>query len=840
MPEIYVPQLVKQVLPPTFVARVDCPATIRPSPSVKAMIVGEAPGRQEVAEKEGFVGGSGRVLDRTLANAGLSRDDFHLSNVVKRRPPNDNFGEFYNDWKRSSPKPELLYWYDVLREEIESCRPNVVVAAGNEAMKALCGISGISNWRGSLLLSTLVKDLKVVPIHHPAWVMRNNWEYYYISQHDIKTKVAPNMASPDPVRLSDDTANFMTSPSLSTVLAFLDLIIKHKNKPWYLDVETIDDLLTCFGLYSDGLPNVCLCVPLQLTSGPYWLPANEAQIWLKLQEACDANPNLSNQNCLYDIDYLLDHGVEPSGIRNDTYVMQSVAYPEYPRGLDFMVSMKTQGNYYKNEGKSWSRKTTDDKLWVYNCKDMLYTPQVDKGLEADLKQDKLYEFYRTRGARMLPIAMEMMRNRLEVYQPNRKHLENILTNELLKVHSALKMEIGFELNVRSGPQVQKLLYEDLSLPIKKKRGKDVPTSEELALKELHAEFPHVKPLRMIVHERHLSKRLSDYINMTLDPDGFMPYAIYVGRTKTGRWSMGTSPKWRGTNAQTIPKIFRTMYQAPMHNGARGIFWQLDLSQAEARVVAWLAQIRFLIDLFNDPARNVHRELGSELFNKQIKKGSLEYDQSKTIVHGTDYMEGYKRIAIDAGLSFDDTKLKLMKYKSRVPELEPWQHTIRETIIKTGRLVTPLGRVRTFYKGCGAVANTGRLPDDVWREGCAQIPQGTVPDILNEGMWKTREKLDWVRWHHQGHDSYLASTPQGLIGHIFAEVALEMAKVPMLINGMELTIPAELEWGPWWGCMKPYKQGDVLTYDYWKSWFDSLKPNPLFDEDELRRSFYGLF
>src|SRR6059036_3156640 len=68
-------------------------------------LLGEAPGRHEDEQGRPFVGAAGKVLDTTLENAGLSRRDVFITNVVKCRPPQNR-----------KPRPD----------EIAACRPYLV------------------------------------------------------------------------------------------------------------------------------------------------------------------------------------------------------------------------------------------------------------------------------------------------------------------------------------------------------------------------------------------------------------------------------------------------------------------------------------------------------------------------------------------------------------------------------------------------------------------------------------------------------------------------------------------------------------------------------------------
>lgn len=801
---------------------------------------GEAPGGQEVLKGEGFVGGSGNVARRTAAAANIDFNKGHRTNVAKRRPAGDKFGIFYHDPRqRKHPTEELLWWQQLLLAEVNRYRPNVFVALGNEALKAITSRQGILSWSGSILISDKIPGLKVIPVPHPSFIMRDNWEYYYISIRYFK-KIAEEMKSRDRV-LQEPEGMFTIGPDISEALEWIVHIRDNPTLEWYLDIETRGDTLNCFGLWVEDRPNCAICIPVQTTQGPYFTINHEVLLWRALSSAMAANPNLGNQNIVYDLEYILDYRCEPSGIKFDPMLGMNVAYAEFPKGLDFTTSIYTNHDYYKDEGKTWKKKTPDRQVWVYNCKDMVITPRVSTSVKKDLQDLKLTELYAKRTNAMLPIAVEMQRNRLRLDKSWHSKLAGLLLEEKSKVHQELTEITGQDINVKSGPQIQKLVYEDLRLPIHKKRGTDAVTTDENTLKEIRANLVVGSPpwtiLNLILKERHLRTKESNYINVKFDqdPDGqlYLGYMANIAGTKTGRWAFSKSPKWRGSSPQTISKVIRLMYVAP----AGSVFWQRDLSQAEVRVVAELAQCYFLLEVFAS-GKSIHKLIGGRIFSKDpeaIIKDELEYDTSKSVVHAYDYMMRYKRLAVEANLQLAFAKWVLDTYGALVPEIPIWHGKVKDTVIRTGELRTPMGRIRKCYAACSAIVHTGQLPDDIWRDLVSYVPQSTVPDILNEGMLATWNELPWAKWHQQGHDSFLASGPPERTEEVY-EVSERNARVPFYINGKECIIPSEFSWGYSWGAMLKYVLGEDTSYD---AWLQRATGEKYFDEGKIKEKLYSL-
>ena len=809
---------------------VKLPTTTTNSPTIQVppthltgaqlLFCGESAGKDEVRLRKGFSGSSGQMLRRITKAVGIDFDQCSLTNVIKEMPIGGGIDAYYLDKKknaREQPGERIKWWWRLLEAEISQYgNYNLVVALGDEALYALTGLRGITKWRGSILECKFKKGLKVIPEVHPAYVMRDNWADYYVAIRNAK-KWREEGKVPQRL-LKEPPDEFIISPTLDQALEWIQFIATPPLAPWYLDVETVGDSLRCFGLSSDARPHRAICIPIHTSTGPYWSVRDEATIWSRLSLAASRNPLFRNQNCVYDLDYILDMGVEPAAIDFDPMVGMNVAYPEFPKGLDFTTSIFTYYAYYKDEGKTWKKKEPDEKVRTYNCKDMVATPKVSTWIIRDIKEKKLWDVYERRSGRMLGPALEMQRNRLLLDRDWYQTFSELLERERTQTHNELVRLIGKDINVKSNPDVSELLFGKLKLPTKFKRGSGGSsiTTDENAIKELRSSYPDVPELNLILKERHLRTKLSNYINVKFDvgPNGdrWLPYMAVVGGTKTGRWSFSKSPKWRGASPQTIPKVVRIMYQAPLGS----VFWQRDLSQAEARIVAWLSGCRFLLDVFNSPIK-IHKVVGGKIFKKppeEIISDSIEYDISKSVVHAYDYMMQAKKLAVTANLPLAFAEWVLEEYGKQVPEIKEWHRAISRTAISTGRLTTPLGRIRECFAAASAVTHTGQLPAEILRDLVRYIPQSTVPDLTNECMWKLWNEFPTVKWHQQGHDSFLASGPHELTRE-FYEGAERFADIHFIINGRDCHIPGEFQWGYRWGAMLKYIPGEDTSVGAWE-------------------------
>jgi len=104
--------------------------------SARVVLVGEQPGNDEDLAGKPFVGPAGRVLDRALEAAGITRGDVYVTNVVK------HFKWVPQGRRRIHAKPnqmEISACLPWLEAELDIIKPVVVVCLGATAAQALLG-----------------------------------------------------------------------------------------------------------------------------------------------------------------------------------------------------------------------------------------------------------------------------------------------------------------------------------------------------------------------------------------------------------------------------------------------------------------------------------------------------------------------------------------------------------------------------------------------------------------------------------------------------------------------------------------------------------------------------
>jgi len=416
--------------------------------------------------------------------------------------------------------------------------------------------------------------------------------------------------------------------------------------------------------------------------------------------------------------------------------------------------------------------------------------------------------------------LERFKQRLSIGVERKKERFEKLTirSTIKKKKHTRKGEPWFEdimveqgVNPASPKQLMAWLYEELKLPIqytidqqtKQKRK----TSNDEAVEKLGEKYgDKYLALRLLRWLRRASKMLSTYANVVLDADGRI-HTIYQEVTETGRFSSKKTEDDEGLNMQNLPPWFRgVLIPDP---GKVLVEW--DLSQAEARIVAYLAGEEDMIAVFSDPKRNIHKLNVSKIFGipeDQVVKDSRPtqpYGMSKKCTHGWDYLLGDRHAAHITGKSVAEMAKHREEYYKAYPNIPKWHQFIRNISLSSKILITPFGRRRVFLGRPPKRNEAGQLfPDeDLVRKMVAWVPQSTCTEYLKRGMLRMQSYLpEGAEFLMDLHDGALLQCWPKDVEALKALIEVKTC-VPLPIKdifGKErlLTISAEISVGNRWG------------------------------------------
>lgn len=128
-------------------------------PDAAVCFIGEAPGFHEDQQKRPFVGRAGQLLTKLIEELGWKRSDVYITNIVKRRPPDNR-----------DPLPEEIEAYrPYLARQLEILKPKIVAPLGRFSMNYFLPTAKISRDQGKLFR---VGDYLIYPLFHPAAALR--------------------------------------------------------------------------------------------------------------------------------------------------------------------------------------------------------------------------------------------------------------------------------------------------------------------------------------------------------------------------------------------------------------------------------------------------------------------------------------------------------------------------------------------------------------------------------------------------------------------------------------------------------------------------------------------
>lgn len=391
---------------------------------MKIVLVGELWGPREVKYKHPLVGGSGRELTLEMGKANLVpfmtlhcrkcknpvsfTGNFHcpncneylpisefdlmrhwkelktngllaVTNVFNEYPPAGDIGYFFGPekqttilppWKASKKTPgthlKAEFEHHILRlyAEIESYKPNLIIAMGNAACWALLNQSPkISDMRGYIDWSERLQT-KVLPTYHSAHVLRNNAFRPTCIADYKKAKIEAEFPE---IRRPERWLNII-DPTPEGIAEgyrwFSKPAVAYAN-----DIETYRDQITMVGFARS--PHDALVIVLRdfetdktgrITSVGtaakwngfpdgdinYWpTPELEFAAWKLIKFGLESSPEKIYQNGCYDISYFLRMGLHPKNVRHDTMLWHHAWMPEQPKSLSYLGSLYTSDIAWK-------------------------------------------------------------------------------------------------------------------------------------------------------------------------------------------------------------------------------------------------------------------------------------------------------------------------------------------------------------------------------------------------------------------------------------------------------------------------------------------------------------
>ncbi len=787
--------------------------------SARIMIVGEAPGKDEVRALKPFVGYSGMEMSRMLREAGILEHECFITNVLRFQPPFNDENHYItakkglgkkNKWRQYNGRflsDTALTFLKELWCEIEIVRPNIIIAMGDLALWALTGESGIMKWRGSLL--PLHPDIacegKVIPTLHPAFILhmgRLNWPCRPVIIQDLR--VAEEQSHfPE---LKEPGFNFIVRPSFELAEGYLkDQIedLDDARKHISIDIETRAGQIACIGFATSSLD--ATCIPLLCTERQegYWSASEELEI-VKLIRTLMLHPNalISGQNFMYDIQYIAKQWGFAAPIWWDTMVMQHVMFPDLPqilkpKSLGFLQVMYCEHpRYWKDEGKTWQVGMDENIHWNYNCKDAVATWEIAEAQKDLIRKMDLGYPADFQMRLWFPLVKMMLRGiRQDLTQ--RAILQIEVDEYMVALQARIDKIVGHPLNPRSAKQLKELFYHDLGIkPVMSRTKPPRPTLNDDALTTIAKREPILKPLiQCIQHYRSAGTFSSMFLGAETDIDGRMRCMTSASRAKTFRLATSKDAFGSGMNLQNQPR--NNVARDILENGGSISAGEINVDVRDAINEGYLrisgeriycdyalpnvrklfipddgytifdadlerADLQVVVWEADDAELKQMLQEGVDIHTENAKVVGLTRHDAKEFIHAVDYKITPQAAARAFGKTVHEMEVAMHKWFSAHPGILEWQK-------RTARQL-PLIQNKFGYK-----IHFLDLPERTLTNALAWTPQSTVAIVINHGLVAIDETLPEVQILLQVHDSLLFQIKTDLVPAILPK-ALELMRI----------------------------------------------------------------
>jgi DNA polymerase-1 len=417
------------------------------------------------------------------------------------------------------------------------------------------------------------------------------------------------------------------------------------------------------------------------------------------------------------------------------------------------------------------------------------TASLAERLQPRIEQDGLGPLMRDVELPLSRVLAQMESVGVLVDVPGLAVLGARIEADLLKLESEAKGVAGRDFSVRSRDQLEKILFDELALPVLKKTPKGGRSTDASVLEELAEQ--HALP-RIICSYRELDKLKGTYIDA-------LPKAV---NPRTGRIHTKFNQTVAATgrlssndpNLQNIPirtevgREIRATFVAPP--GFRIV--SADYSQIELRVLAHLAHDEQLVEAFR-LNEDVHTRTASLVFGVPKAEVTREMRaRAKTINFGVIYGMGDSALAKQIDVSRDEAATFIGAYFERYSGVARFMEKTVEAARRGEAVRTLLGR-RRFLPNLHS-ANRG-LRFEAERIAKNTPIQGTAADILKLAMVKlgSHEIVPGARMILTVHDELVFEVPEKLVAEASGRIREEMQ------GALKLDVPllVEVGEGPNW-------------------------------------------
>lgn len=406
--------------------------------------------------------------------------------------------------------------------------------------------------------------------------------------------------------------------------------------------------------------------------------------------------------------------------------------------------------FYKEDISS----SLEDKQLAYVAQ---FIPNQVHSILDSLKKDEEYELFVTVE---MPLCYVLTHMEIEGFPIDKKTLSEIGVeyNRILnEVKGEILTLVGHDINLNSPAQMGVLIYDELKL---KKKGRTNSTSIDVlnSLADKHPVIP------LIIKYRKYQKLVSSYTD-SLDQFIYQDQKIHAlfnqAIASTGRLSMSEPNLQNISIRDEVGKEMRKAFFYPDHKYK---FLSLDYSQIELRVLASIADIKELIDVFNSDT-DIHSATASKVFNVPVSQVTPTMRrQAKAVNFGIVYGISTWGLADRIKVSPAEAEGIIKSFYSSYPGLDEYEKKTIAFAHSNGYVKTILNR-RRYLPGIDSEnRNVAAFSE---RAAVNATIQGSAADLIKVAMIKIEEMLKGYKTKMilQIHDELIFKVPEEEVGMI---------------------------------------------------------------------------
>ena len=843
------------------------------------MFVGEAPGELEEDQNEAFVGPAGEVFERLLWEVKLTKEAVYATNQVKCRPTNlakskrDRDGNIHYDNLTPTTQQSYICASKHLEDEIKIVHPKVIVPMGNVACDYLFGkyellpdntikISQKTGKPAVIRPMPTITDLLyseywdaqrqcwLVPIFHPSYIMRN--PAIFTMMVAILNK-AIKISKDGPGK---DVTEWFAATSFDDALSVLRRAKEHKVISYDHETAGLD---WRFG----PLLNTGLSWKEGTGASIRWVDNNGVSLYTPdqrntlVEEAKNIFQNPEKLLVGYNVPFDSNWTRAKLGLRVTTPQrdVQSIYHTLSPwvtyknQSLEKLAWLYTDMANFKGATAPWfaKKKFLECPIPVMsqrNCGDVDSTLRLYNRFYPQLETQPVFPHYKNCLEHLTEMSTLLNWNGATVSLAKLKLMKERLEIASTELSNQFCAEVNVPLfNLRSGPQLIKVLFEHMKLPVLERTEKTGrPKTSDYILQELSKKTPLLKSL---MEYRKLQKLLGTYVlglrgcalfgnSKKRKPDiwtveeawheGFetdgkvhpsfaVPTGTVTGRPSVSNPNIANQP--RPTEHQKrLGVVLRQVFEAP--EGASIL--EADQSQSELRVLAALSGDDVLTEAINSK-EGVHRRTAVMLFHIPLEKvGDDEKSSAKTIVFAIGYGgtawtveenipdELDKEIIRRRALTGDSTpptredRLALaeeliLAWRNLYPKSFRWIEEQKNFLHQNGYVVSVFGRVYYFPL---VHTTSWKLKGECERAAVNYLIQGPSSDVTFMAGIRIQKEIERLgfesRISNMVYDALFYEVPDSELEAMKILVKTEMERP---VPGINMNFVAEIEVGRCW-------------------------------------------